>query len=70
MSMPMPPDPMPPMPMMMMMPMYFSFSYENTFLFEKFSTTNGWQYFIALACLLCVCVAVELLSYIRTNMQN
>lgn len=56
--------------MMMMMPMYFGFGVENTFLFEKFTTTTGLQYGIALGCLLLVSVGVEVLSYVRTQMQN
>jgi hypothetical protein len=65
-----PMEPMPSMMMMMMMPMHFGFGVENTFLFDKFTTTTGLQYGLALGSLFLVSIAVEVLSYIRSQMHN
>jgi hypothetical protein len=64
------PDSMPPSMMMMMMPMYFSFGYENTFLFDKFYSLSAKSYYPWLAGIFLMCVLVQFLSYLRTNMQN
>lgn len=67
-------DSMPPsmmmMPMMPMMPMYFTFGYENTFLFAKFTSSSAKSYYPWLAGIFLMCVLVQFLSYLRTNMQN
>jgi hypothetical protein len=64
-------DSMPPsMMMMMMMPMYFTFGYENTFLFAKFTSSSAKSYYPWLAGIFLMCVLVQFLSYLRTNMQN
>ena len=62
MSMPMPdPTPMPEM----MMPMHFSFGYENTFLFDKFTSKNAKQYYPWLAAVFLMCILVQFLAYYR-----
>ena len=61
---------MPPQMMMMMMPMYWTFGYENTFLFEKFTSSSAKSYYPWLAAVFLMCVLVQFLSYLRTNMQN
>ena len=63
-------DSMPPSMMMMMMPMYFTFGYENTFLFAKFTSSSAKSYYPWLAGIFLMCVLVQFLSYLRTNMQN
>lgn len=54
----------------MMMPMYFSFGYENTFLFAKFTSSAAKSYYPWLAGIFLMCVLVQFLSYLRTNVQN
>ncbi len=63
-------DPMPPSMMMMMMPMYFTFGYENTYLFAKFTSSSAKSYYPWLAGIFLMCVLVQFLSYLRTNLQN
>lgn len=43
---------------MMMMPMYFSWGNQNTFLFEKFTSSNALQYWLWLALICAVNVGI------------
>lgn len=58
------------MNMTMMMPMYFGFPVDNTYLFEKFSSSNATEYILWLVGILVFSFAIQYLSHFRTQIQN
>ena len=56
--------------MMMMMPMYFGLPVDNTYLFQSFTSSNGWQFFLWLLLFFVLSIGVAFLAYLRTEVQN